>query len=87
MWVWRAIGNTGLEIYLKTKDDGPDKAQREAMVSIHNVVGTNVFQMNSLLFQELQSFVNIFQAVDPHTTPRRSRLGRNRGIYQYFILT
>lgn len=71
-------------VYLEAKDDGPHKTQGEAVVSIHNVMGTNIFQVDPLFFEELEGFVNILQAVDPHTTPCGPRLGENSGIYYYF---
>lgn len=57
------------------------------MVPIHNVMGTNIFQVNPLLFKELQSFVHIFQAVDPHTSPRRPWLGEDREMNYYLSLS
>lgn len=53
------------------------------MISIHNVMGTDIFQVNPLLFKELQGFVDVLQAVDPHATTRGPRLGENREIYYY----
>lgn len=52
--------------YLEAKDDGPNEAQCQPVVSIHNVMGSHVLQVNPLLLQELQSFVYILQTVDPH---------------------
>ena len=52
--------------YLEAEDDGPDEAQREAVVSVHDVVGAHVLQVDPLLLQELQSLVHVLQAVDPH---------------------
>ena len=63
-----------VHVYLEAEDDGPDKAQGEAVVPIHDVMGTNIFQVNPLFFKELQGFVNVFQAVDPHATSCRPRL-------------
>lgn len=52
--------------HLEAEDDGPDKAQREAVVSVYDVVGAHVLQVNPLLLQELQSLVHILQTVDAH---------------------
>ncbi len=54
--------------YLEAENDGPDEAQCQAMVSVHNVVGAHVFQVNPLLLQELQSFVHVLQTVNTHPT-------------------
>lgn len=64
--------------HLKTQDDGPDETQGESVISIHDVMGTNIFQVNSLLFKKLQGFVHIFQAVDPHSTASRPWLECDR---------
>lgn len=50
------------------------------MVSIHNIMGTNIFQVDPLLFKELQGFVDVLQAVDPHTTPCGPRLRQGKDI-------
>lgn len=52
--------------YLKAKDDGPDEAQGETVITVHNVMRAHVFKVNLLLLEKLQSFVNILQAVDAH---------------------
>lgn len=40
--------------------------------------------MDPLLFKELQGFVNILQAVDPHTTPCRPWLEMDTEMNYYF---
>lgn len=52
--------------YLEPKDDGPHQPKGQTVVSIHNVVRAHVFQMYFLLLQELQCFIYILQAVNPH---------------------
>lgn len=52
---------------LKAENDGPDEAQREAVVAIDNVMGAHVLEVNALLFKELQSFVHVLQTVNSHT--------------------
>lgn len=52
--------------YLKAKDDGPDEAQGETVITVHNVMRAHIFKMNLLLLEKLQRFVNILQAVDTH---------------------
>jgi len=37
-------------VHLETQDDGPHEAQGETVIAIHNVVGTHIFQVNSLFF-------------------------------------
>lgn len=39
--------------HLEAKDDGPDEAQDQAVVAIHDVMGAHVFQMHTLLLEEL----------------------------------
>lgn len=53
--------------YLETKDDGPNETQGETVIPVHNIVWAHVFQMNFLLLEKLQGFVNILQAVNTHT--------------------
>lgn len=36
------------------------------MVSVDDVVGAHVLQVNPLLLQELQRLVHVLQTVDPH---------------------
>lgn len=52
--------------YLKAKDDGPDETQSETVIPVHDVMWAHVFQMDFLLFEELQGFVDILQAVNTH---------------------
>lgn len=37
------------------------------MIPIHDVMRAHVLQVDFLLFEELQGFINILQAVDTHT--------------------
>lgn len=48
------------------------------MVSVYNVMGTDVFQVNPLLFKKLQCFVDVLQAVDPHSTSCGPRLWQEK---------
>jgi len=52
--------------YLEAQDDGPDEAEHQAVVPVHDVVRAHVLQVNPLLLQELQRFVHVLQAVDTH---------------------
>lgn len=47
-WGTESVGAT-CPWYLEAEDDGPDEAQREAVVPIHDVVGADVLQMDALL--------------------------------------
>lgn len=50
------------------------------MIPIHNVMGTHVLKMDSLLLQELKGLVYILQTVDAHPSLCGFRLEReNRG--------
>lgn len=60
--------------YLEPQDDGPDETQVQSRVAVDDVVRAHVLQMHALLSQELQRFVNVFQAVDTHLAFRRTRL-------------
>ena len=53
---------------LEPQDDRPDETQSQPRVSVYDVVRAHVLQVDSLLIQEAQSLVNIFQAVDSHFT-------------------
>lgn len=61
-------------MYLEPQNDGPNKTEVEPRISVHDVMGSHVLQMHSLLAQELQSFVNVLQAMDTHLAFRRTRL-------------
>lgn len=66
--------------YLEAQDDGPDEAEGQPVVPIHNVMGTHVLKMDSLLLQELKSLVYILQTVDAHPSLCGFRLEpENRG--------
>lgn len=52
---------------LEAQNDGPDEAQCEAVVAINNVMRAHVLKVNTLFFEELQSFVHILQTVNSHT--------------------
>ncbi len=60
--------------YLEAEDDGPDEAEREARVPVHDVVRTHVFQMHPLLVEEHQRLVHVLQAVNSHLALGRPRL-------------
>lgn len=61
-------------LYLEAQDDGPDEPEAEARVAVHDVMWAHVLQVHSLLSQELQCFVHVFQTVNAHLTLGRSRL-------------
>ena len=63
------------DIIFSPKDDGPDKTQREAGVAVHDIVAAHVLQMDALVPQELQRFVDVLQAVDAHVALRGPGLG------------
>lgn len=65
--------------YLKAQDDGPDEAQGETVVAVHNVMRAHIFKMNLLLLEKLQRFVNILQAVDTHAAFGRPWLWETEG--------
>lgn len=52
--------------YLEAEDDGPDEAQRQPVVPVHDVMRAHVLQVDPLLLQELQSLVHVLQTVDSH---------------------
>lgn len=65
--------------YLKAQDDGPDEAQGETVVTVHNVMRAHIFKMNLLFLEKLQRFVNILQAVDTHAAFGRPWLWATEG--------
>lgn len=76
--MWKAGPHSlGQTPYLEAQDDGPDEAEGQPVVPIHNVMGAHVLKMDSLLFQELKSLVDILQTVDPHPSLSGFRL-KNR---------
>ena len=54
--------------YLEAQDDGPDEAEGQPVVSIHDVVGPHVLKMDSLLLQELKGLVHILQTGAAHSS-------------------
>lgn len=54
--------------YLEAQDDGPDEAEGQPVVPIHDVMGAHVLKMDSLLLQELKGLVHILQTVDAHSS-------------------
>lgn len=52
--------------HLESQDNSPNKAKCQSVIPIHNIMRSHVFQVHSLLFQELQGFINILQAMDAH---------------------
>lgn len=60
-------GKTPWPADLEAQNDGPDEAQREAVVAINNIMGAHVLEVNALFFEELQSFVHVLQTVNSHT--------------------
>lgn len=71
--------------YLEAQDDGPDEAEGQPVVSIHNVMGAHVLKMDSLLLQELKSLVNILQTVDAHPSLSGFRLETREERWRHFI--
>lgn len=54
--------------HLEAQDDGPDEAECQPVVPIHDVMGPHVLKMDSLLLQELKGLVHILQTVDAHSS-------------------
>ena len=54
--------------HLEAQDNGPDEAEGQPVVPIHDVVGPHVLKMDSLLLQELKGLVHILQTVDAHSS-------------------
>lgn len=81
-WVWDALlrlhcGGRGLRgDHLEAQDDGPDQPQGQPVVPIHDVMGAHVLQVHTLLLQELQRLIHVFQRMDSHATARGPWLGR-----------
>lgn len=64
----REAESPGQVPYLEAQDDGPDKAEGQPVVPIHDVVGPHVLKMDSLLLQELKGLVHVLQTVDAHSS-------------------
>ena len=47
--------------HLEAQDDGPDQPQGQSVVPIHDVMRAHVLQVHTLLLQELQGLVHVFQ--------------------------
>lgn len=75
-WVNKVVPRS----YLEAQNDGPDKAEGEAVVAVDDIVRPHVLQVNPLLFEELQRLVHILQAVDPHSAPGRTGLRKGKKI-------
>lgn len=73
--MWKAgLYSLGQAPYLEAQNNCPDEAEGQPVVSIHNVMGAHVLKMDSLLFQELKSLVDILQTVDLHPSLSGFRL-------------
>lgn len=65
-------------LYLESQDNSPNKAKCQPVIPIHNIMRSHVFQVHSLLFQELEGFINILQAMDTHPSLSWFRLEGKR---------
>lgn len=71
-------------LYLESQDNSPNEAKCQPVIPIHNIVRSHVFQVHSLLFQELEGFVHILQAMDAHPSFSWFRLegkSKNKSFY------
>ena len=50
---------------LELEDDRLDVTQRESGTAVHDVVGSHVLEVDTLL-QEAQRLAHVFQALNPH---------------------
>ena len=48
------------------KDDGPDETKCELGVAVHNVLSSDVDQLDLLVPQEPQRGLNVLDRVEPH---------------------
>ena len=54
--------------YLEVEDDGPDEAEGELGVAVHDVLAADVDQLDLLVPQEPQSGLHVLDCVKPHPT-------------------
>jgi hypothetical protein len=52
--------------YLEVKDDGPDEAECELGVPVHNVLAPDVDQLDLLVAQEAQRRLHVLDGVEAH---------------------
>jgi len=57
--------NGGLS-YLEVEDDGPDEAEGELGVPVHDVLAADVDQLDLLVPQEPQRGLHVLDRVEPH---------------------
>ena len=79
--------------YLEVKDDGPDEAEGQLGVAVHNVLSSDVDQFDFFVAQKPQSCLHILNGMEPHPTSfsrlegriiRRKNLSRNLNSHQNF---
>ena len=51
---------------LEPENDGPDETEGEPRVSVDDVVGAHVFEVDSLLVQKRERLVHVLEAVNAH---------------------
>ena len=54
--------------YLEVKDDGPDEAEGQLGVAVHNVLSSDVDQFDFFVTQKPQSCLHILNGMKPHPT-------------------
>lgn len=85
---WAELHAAPHQLHLEAKDDGPDEAQSEAVIPVHNIVRAHVFQVHFLLLEKLQGLVHILQTVNTHTTfggPWLKKAGGKKKNYRFQI--
>ncbi len=64
--LWTTTRDEEALSYLKVKDDGPDEAERELGVPVHNVLTPDVDQLDLLVAQEAQRRLHVLDGVEAH---------------------
>jgi len=54
------------DLNLESQNNSPDEAEGERAVSVYDIMGADILQVNMLLLEEQQRLVDILQAVNPH---------------------
>ena len=65
-WWGQRQGHESRIIYLKSKNDSPNKTKNDSMISINNIMISNILHRNFLFVQKIDCSLHIFKSMDSH---------------------
>ena len=64
--IWKIEKVSKSIIYLKSKNDSPNKTKNDSMISINNIMISNILHRNFLFVQKIDCTLHIFKSMDSH---------------------